>query len=204
MNVKSLSFNAAVATAVVAGSAITISPAEATTLTSPSSLLLGPGSVSTSVTDLGGGTLQLSFTGLAPATGGGGLAGVTGTPIFQPLTLTPNGAGSYQAAPASNFVSGLTFGGDPLSVNLSDSTFSGSFVSSSNYLLGSSIFNFEFLSNGIPQLSGQGALFVSSTPNTSFGVFAGTQAIPTPALLPGLFGLGIAALRKRKNEQEAL
>jgi len=201
MDFRTLSLNAAVATAVVAGSAIAISPAEAATITAPSSLLFGPGSVSTSIADLGGGTLQLNFTGLAPASGGGGLAGVTGTPIFQPLTLSPNGPGSYSVASVSNFVSGLTFGGDPLSVDLSGFTFSGSFVNTTNYLLGSAIFDLQFLSNGVPQVSGQGALFASSVPNTSFGVFAGTQtAIPTPALLPGLVGLGWAALRRRKAE----
>lgn len=40
-----------------------------------------------------------------------------------------------------------------------------------------------------------------NAPDVSFGtVTYGVQAVPTPALLPGLIGMGIAALRKRKGE----
>ncbi|MGA7932084.1 MAG: PTPA-CTERM sorting domain-containing protein [Kovacikia sp.] len=198
MDFKTLSLNAAVATAVVAGSAMAISPAQAVTLTS-GSIFFQPGNLSSSVSNLGGGTLQLSFTGGTP-TGLTGLAGVSGTPVFQNLTLTPNGSGGYTTGPVTNFISGLLFGGDPLSVDLGSTSFNGIFSNPSNYLLGSAIFNLQISSAGVPQLSGQGALFASSTPNNSFGVFSGTQAIPTPALLPGLVGLGWAALRKRKTE----
>jgi hypothetical protein len=51
--------------------------------------------------------------------------------------------------------------------------------------------------------------FVSSTSDETFGfddftigsrVQAATNAVPTPALLPGLIGMGIGMVRKRKAQ----
>lgn len=54
--------------------------------------------------------------------------------------------------------------------------------------------------DGTGAFSAQGGL--SFSPGTSFSanITAG-QEVPTPALLPGLLGVGIAALRKRKSEE---
>jgi hypothetical protein len=43
---------------------------------------------------------------------------------------------------------------------------------------------------------------VSGSPNV-FGYAATFTAVPTPALLPGLVGMGLAALRRRKAEEAA-
>ncbi|PSN17797.1 hypothetical protein C7271_15835 [filamentous cyanobacterium CCP5] len=42
-----------------------------------------------------------------------------------------------------------------------------------------------------------------SRETVAFSILENTEAIPTPALLPGLVGMGVAALRKRKQEAEA-
>jgi len=43
---------------------------------------------------------------------------------------------------------------------------------------------------------------IKVAPGTNFtNITLATTPIPTPALLPGLFGLGVAALRKRKSEE---
>ena len=39
---------------------------------------------------------------------------------------------------------------------------------------------------------------------SSFSLTADASAVPTPALLPGLVGMGIAALRKRKSAEETV
>jgi hypothetical protein len=55
----------------------------------------------------------------------------------------------------------------------------------------------EFLSDGIGELTTQGQ---PNAPGSS--TFSGSiTAVPTPALLPALLGMGVAALRKRKGEE---
>lgn len=49
--------------------------------------------------------------------------------------------------------------------------------------------------NDTPGQPGGGSIWVGATP---------AAPIPTPALLPGLLGMGIAALRKRKQAEEAV
>jgi hypothetical protein len=196
MGFKTLSLSAAAATALVAGSTMAISSAQAATLT-PGSFTLTPPTVTQS-----GGNLLLNFTGTA--TGSGGLAGLTGAPVLSSITLTPSGAGTFTSGPVSNFIVG-TIGGDPASVNLLSSTFSGFFNSASDNLLGTFALNFTVSSLGVTQLAGQGAVFTSATfPAFNQASFNAAQAIPTPALVPGLISFGLLALRKRRTAAQEL
>ncbi len=43
-----------------------------------------------------------------------------------------------------------------------------------------------------------------TAPTTSYAIFTQTQAVPTPALLPGLIGFGMSVVRKRKKQQDNL
>ena len=52
-----------------------------------------------------------------------------------------------------------------------------------------------------PSSESYGASFTDPTHDFSFNYQATPTAVPTPALLPGLIGLGAAALRKRKSEK---
>ena len=73
---------------------------------------------------------------------------------------------------------------------LTDSTLEGQSGSASfNVVLGD-IFGFEVQTDD--NVFGRGSATISN--------FSAPTAIPTPALLPGLIGLGVAALRKRKAE----
>ncbi|XGB42701.1 MAG: PTPA-CTERM sorting domain-containing protein [Nodosilinea sp. LVE1205-7] len=46
---------------------------------------------------------------------------------------------------------------------------------------------------------------VLDTPRFSdFGVSSNPEAVPTPALLPGLIGMGVAALRKKRQENQEI
>ncbi len=65
-------------------------------------------------------------------------------------------------------------------------------------LLPDSQTNFFFIKTNATDFNelGQGTLN-----GTSFLTYQPATAVPTPALLPGLVGLGLAALRKRKSDQ---
>lgn len=68
--------------------------------------------------------------------------------------------------------------------------FDGSFTNAMGTVLGSG------------ELSTQINLLNGRDRASSFSLTAEAATIPTPALLPGLFGIGAAALRKRKSDQD--
>ncbi|UBF27352.1 PTPA-CTERM sorting domain-containing protein [Kovacikia minuta CCNUW1] len=193
MGFKTLGINAAVATAVVAGSAMAISPAQAATLT-PGSFRLTPPTVTQS-----GSNFVLNFSGsVSNATGG--LTGLNGL-SFGPtsITLAPSGGNTFSfTTPVNNFLTG-TLAGDPFTLNLLPSTFEliGTFPGA--YALGTNALSFQIFSAGVLQLQGQANVSGSSSSLFRNAEFS-AQAIPTPALLPGLIGLGVAAFRRRKTE----
>jgi len=201
MNLKSIALGAAIAATAIGTTAI--SPAQAASLDGGLQFAsTGAKAAKISNTKV---NLQLSQSGpfsIINATGD--FVGVTGAPVFKDLILNltggtlNNGGGFSAAAPVGSFISGLMLGANPVSFNLTDGAFVGFFKTATNFNL-SGFFNGEFVSNGITI----GAGSIASLSSTSFAGTSGqvaSTAIPTPALLPGLLGLGVAALRKRKGE----
>jgi hypothetical protein len=189
MNLKSMMTGAAIAATVVGGSVALSAPAEAAAL------------------DFGGAAKFDTTSGLLdflPPAGGGtgtGSFSVVSDLIFgsapstfaiQDITLTSTGANqwSYLGGPLPSFISGL-LGGESYTLNsfvLNTSTrkadFSGLFTKLNEI--------------GIGEFSSQSANFLAG--GASFSSTITSTPVPTPALLPGLVGLGVAALRKRKSE----
>jgi len=200
MNLKSIALGAAIAATAIGTTAI--SPAQAASLDGS----LQFASTGATAVKISANTVNLKLSQSGPFSiinATGDFAGVTGAPVFKDLILsltsgTLGGGAFFSAAPVASFISGLALGADPVSFNLTDGIFSGFFTNASNFFLGGS-FNGEFVSNGITI----GAGSIASLSSTSFAGTSGqvaSTAIPTPALLPGLLGLGVAALRKRKGE----
>jgi hypothetical protein len=58
--------------------------------------------------------------------------------------------------------------------------------------------------NGSEVVAGLGSLTFTRVPGSSgYSASLSTVVIPTPALLPGLIGMGVAALRRKQNEESA-
>ncbi len=90
--------------------------------------------------------------------------------------------------PSNNFIGNLTFVGDTL--------YTVGFDFSQNNQGG--ILRYDGLTGDpLPSAGNPAAVFVATNSNLSRPIGI-TQIIPTPALLPGLIGMGIAALRKRR------
>ncbi|WP_088893098.1 PTPA-CTERM sorting domain-containing protein [Leptolyngbya ohadii] len=109
------------------------------------------------------------------------------------LTISTN----YTSAPgsiSSNFIGNLAFVGNTL------------FTTGFDFTQGNqgAILRYDGLTGEpLPGAGNSGAVFVSTSPNLQrpIGIAYDPAPIPTPALLPGLVGVGIAALRKRRQEQ---
>ena len=141
--------------------------------------------------------------------------------IFKDLNLTKTSATTWSLLGAvggpngtvTNFISGLS-SGVTYSLNsfgltkLSDGSFKavldGIFSGNIGDVDGSITFQSGLtkVDNSVdlskPKKKGS-KLFLANTSGSSFS--GDTTAIPTPALIPGLLGLGVAALRKRKSEE---
>jgi sugar lactone lactonase YvrE len=95
--------------------------------------------------------------------------------------------------PSNNFIGNLTFVGDTLY------TVGFNFTQNNQ----GAILRYDGLTGDpLPSAGNPAAVFVATNSNLSRPIGI-TQIIPTPALLPGLMGMGIAALRKRRAEREA-
>jgi hypothetical protein len=136
--------------------------------------------------------------GLGASTGSFAGASSLPTPLarIQDLNLTSSGSGVFEfTGLLTNFLSGIDLpgfpGGNDLQFDLTkfvfsqgtgDATIEGFFRLGSDSILGS-------------------GLFTSQTNLGNPSSYSLTiQAVPTPALLPGLIGLGVAALRRKKDE----
>ncbi len=200
MNLKTLGISAAVATTIVAGSAMSLSPAQAAIL-SPGTINLDSNAVTASSPD-GGATVALNLNGFGIALTTGGFVGLGGAPTVLPLTLTRGaslGGGNFlytTPLPINNFISNLFLGGDEVFVDIINATFFGRFTSPTNFSFLGDLIQTHFRSTN--QLPGGGALQSFTLTNNSSSI--DLVAIPTPALLPGLIGLGLGVLRKRKAE----
>jgi hypothetical protein len=189
MNLKSLMTGAAIAATVVSASIVVSAPAQAASLN-----LAGSGRL-----EIGGTTSTLNFAPFISSPGGTAIdvSTFTTVPILDVL-LNNTGANTWSlAGSVPNFLIGSALGdftltqfdlvrtpnANPLLTQF-DAIVAGIF---SNGSLGIGTFSTE--SNSFIGAGGSAySLNLTSTP------------VPTPALLPGLVGLGVAALRKRKGE----
>jgi len=227
MNFKSIGFKAAVATAVVAGSAISMAPAEAGNLFPGAFNLEGKSSINVNAPTSNPFTISFSknfsiANGVGssePAPSGVFENNLTGTPVVGSLTLKQVGATNEYKITSGllSFVTGLKQETKDIVLDLTSGSLFGSITDQNNYF---------FIGSTIDPLMGK--LAFAGNPSSAFAgvridVFQslhtyhlkhgpsftiarnhaeiGVQSIPTPALLPGLIGLGVAALRKRKSEE---
>jgi hypothetical protein len=193
MNLRKLAMGAAIAASVVGGSVAATAPVQAATLTPPGDFVI---SGKTKATSLSATQFKLDFTGLSIISSSGGLTGLTGTAISS---LTLNKLGGTTIGPIAGFISGLSLGGDAVSFDLTGGNFTSTFNSATKYTVGSSFFGNLVSSNSIAAV---GSIAVTRLNDSNFAfVPVSAEAVPTPALLPALLGMGAAALRKRKDEE---
>lgn len=128
-------------------------------------------------------------------------------------SLTPGFNASYDATP--NFLSNFTYGGVDAVLNLlaGDRVFHTFFTVSP--FTSTSTVDFELIGEIRSAVNGQllgtavggfsaGKSFRGGSPvSSNFSLDISATPIPTPALLPGLIGLGVSVLRKRKKETAA-
>jgi hypothetical protein len=217
MKFKTLAMSAAIVGAMAMGGTITATSANALEINFGSSVRLKNAHVAN------GGTSQLDFRSASGFTGtpnsttlgtGIGTLQFPTDSIFGPLGATINlkdialkklsggtnastdAEWELSGGPIDSFISGLTGGSGQYKLNsfkLFRTVEKGTATFKAFY---TGIFdNIAF--DGVGQFTAQNGL---GTPNGTFG--SNTVAVPTPALLPGLIGFGVAALRKRKGEAE--
>jgi hypothetical protein len=106
--------------------------------------------------------------------------------------------GNYGATPS--YITNFVYQGQNAVFNLLSG--SGVYISSSGLtFFGDDIFGEIRTLGGTLLATATGSLSGSQTSRSSdFSLSLNATAVPTPALLPGLVGLGVAALRKRKGE----
>jgi hypothetical protein len=133
--------------------------------------------------------------------------GVGGTTIeLKDLSLVNNGVNQWKLA--ASVIDFLAIPGPP-NVKFTLDTFvltrtPGGVVGDDWLASFSGIFTSPNSVNGVGRFTTQG-LFVFAPQNLNGTTYSATLvAVPTPALLPGLLGLGAAAWRKRKSEEEAV
>ena len=201
---------ATLATSLTIGIAAVSTPAQAASISGAGGFNLNG---TTSVTGAGTSSPTLNFNnGFKIIAGEGVFAGLKGTPIIKSLLLndnnpTPNTDAVLSSGPVPNFITGLLFqNGDPFSFDL-DATGSGLYGD----IISEDMFDIAGPVSGIFRADNTviGRGFVAGL---SFGPGASnnlsnislvtTQEVPSPALLPGLVGMGVAALRKRKKEED--
>lgn len=212
MNLKAFQLSAIVATATIASAALASSPAQAaaiangSTIQFSSSLLLG------GVQYVGGvaSPTGLNFQGLFGGSGfqTGPFSGIGTADTTQSGTPTGSFAGAFGAsflkdinllAPATaNFLSFTGFSALPFGTT----TFSITSVLdpyTANFASGTTSAKFGgFFQNGSNLTAGTASFSAQTVAQSSYSLTF--QAIPTPALLPGLIALGVGVVRKRKSQ----
>lgn len=210
------------AISLTAGAALTALPAQALSIAPGSTLGIGGGNNGGVIISGSPSNYQFDFLFDGSVAADPGTAGEleiqskTGSFFSSGITEGSGGArikdiatvtagGGYVIPPTSDFISNLVYGGESLSFDLTSLTgftfnppglgalngfsFSGKFRTASGAILGNGSLNAIF---SIDTLTG----------NTSWAASLTATPIPTPALLPGLLGLGLGVLRKRKAEAE--
>lgn len=209
MNFKKIGLSAAIAAAMIGGGIAATAPAEAATITKGSVLALKNNNNGGFQETMPSGDLKFNFfgarsPGINPALNNQGLRnnGSTGSflgtntsPItrIQDLvlakTLNPT---QFKSGTVPNFLTGIDIAGNSnFKFDLDFFTF--------DAVTGKGRFKGTF-SDGVVGLGNFNKLAPIAGPGTNFAYNLDITAVPTPALLPGLIGMGVAALRKRKGE----
>lgn len=210
MNLKTYAPLAAIA-GVMAAEVMMVSPVQAASLAPGAFQLSATGTQATNIKNLTSDSFTLQFnealfninTGASAPTGAfAGLA--EGTLTIADLTFDRNSLTITNTPGANgyiNFISGLVLNGEEIFVDiLASSQFIGTITTPTNYSLAG-------LLEGRVRSSSSTALATGSLFSLEIGRSStdsiGLVTVPTPALLPGLLGMGVAALHKRKDEAEA-
>jgi hypothetical protein len=191
MNLKSLMTGAAIAATVVSASVVAIAPAQAASLS-----LAGTGRL-----EVGATTSTLNFFSFGDTVNGNAAELPLFTPVgVKDILLNNVNPTTWSLSPSSvaSFLTGTSLGNFTLTkfdLTKTNGTFGPNFIA-----------NFEgFFNDGS---SGVGDFRSAATVGSNLLLSSGggyaialdSTPVPTPALLPGLVGLGVAALRKRKGE----
>jgi hypothetical protein len=203
MNLKKLATGVAIAATVVSGTIAMTAPAEAGTLSFTGAARLKNAGVAV------GGQSAFDFFAynggigsLTLGTGAGNVQSPPSDPVFgvgplvlKDLLLTKTGATSWVLAssPIGSFITGLAGGVtyELTQFNLSK-VGTGYSADLSGIFQGGAFDGIE----GLGTITAQANLVKANGSSFSGDI----TPVPTPALLPGLLGLGITALRKRKGE----
>jgi len=229
MNLRTIGLSTVAATAVATVSLVS-APAQAASFTSidvDSTLNIRQTNNGGVRSNISGNTLNLNFSSNNNGTGQGfriwnsGALASTGsfedarenspTPVgaIQDLTLQLVSGTQYRlAAPVTTFLSGIDLKDTPGAPGLANIAFTlthfnyNASTGDAGYVLG------YFTTNAGDYLRWARGTFTSSlnaTSNNRVDYDLSLTAVPTPALLPGLIGLGMGVVRKRKQaaEQEA-
>lgn len=199
MSIKTIGVRTAVLAAMTAGSIfVGVAPSEAVSIKKGDSISIGNQTNSGVLFTRSGSNAVLDFVGsnagAITATGGtGGFSSFIGSPgtiqdvnfingVAGPLTsfftINPNLRFDLTRATATELVGLLAF-----------VEFDGEFKDAFDNVVGSGIFTTQLDTS------------TSNPDGTSFSFDVSAAPVPTPALLPGLIGVGVAALRKRKSEE---
>jgi hypothetical protein len=162
----------------------------------------------TKVAGAGTNSPTLDFSNFALGNKTGDFAGLTGTPVIASLALTDPGIvndattnqGTYSNLPVPNFISGLDLGG-ALTFDLDPSVISlfGFITDANNFAIAGPITG-VFKQGG--SVIGKGFLGVNNNNGIS-SISLTATSVPTPALLPGLVGMGIATFRRQRKQTAA-
>ena len=204
MKFKSIGIKVAVlATVAISGAAVTAAPSQAADLTSGGKIQISsfPDTSLAKVIFTNGTITGLNFTGADK--GKIQVDGATGGFVpydskFGKIKNLVYSGGAFQAI--NDFI---TINPD-LAFDLSSVTTDKSATSATFNFFGT-------FSNSVEDIVGSGTLTTvvdfnkkgQDAPSAFSGTF-GATSVPTPALLPGLVGMGVAALRKRKSEEETV
>ena len=201
MNLKSIVTGAAIAATLVAGCVATTAPAHAGNLEFGGTARVKQANVAIGANSI------FDFSGFNPGTfvgtgtgtvilGSDPIFGVAGSSItLKDFQIQKTSATTWTLlAPVNDFITGLASGTYTLNTfNLTRGSVGPLTVFAADY---TGVFN-----NNLP--GGIGTLVSGNLALNNGNGFSSTVTgppIPTPALLPGLMGLGVAALRKRKGE----
>jgi len=202
MNLKSIVTGAAIAATLVAGCVATTAPAHAGDLKFGGTARVKQPNVAIGANSI------FDFSGFNPGTfvgtgtgtvilGSDPIFGVAGSSItLKDFQIQKTSATTWTLlAPVNNFITGLA-GATTYTLN--------SFILTRGSVGPLTVFAaaytgvFNNLPGGIGTLVSSGDLAINN--GNGFSSTVTGPPIPTPALLPGLMGLGVAALRKRKGE----
>jgi len=214
MNFKSIGLGAVATTAMVVGSVFANTPVQAMTINAGDVLgLIGSARLQNADVAVGS-TSKLNFSSYTNTTSGTLLVSGASSGAFEPLalqfafaevkdlTLTKTATNTWVFAPATALVDFVTVAAGNVKYDLTKFTL----TKEANLFTA----NFEGLFRSDNEVAGTGSFAPadSLTFLTNTGKGSSTSmditAIPTPALLPGLIGLGVAALRKRKSEESGV